>query len=219
MQLTLCAPGIDPVEVDVDLGPARTDVLLFGARYQGIDQGGTVAAWLSCVLGAPSRLVRVTPEHSRVFDGETSGTSGFADSCAVHLLSRSSLELLNERLLDRGASPVPMSRFRPNIVVDGWPTPHTEDHARHLTMGTVGLAYAKLAVRCAVTVVDQQTGTRTGPEPLRTLATYRRVSGGLSFGVKLAGPGRVWSASARKSMRNEPTRHQSNGDGRATKCE
>ena len=185
-QLTLRAPDAPPVEVDVDLSLPRTDVILFGARYQGIDQGDTVAAWLSAVLGAPSRLVRVTPEHGRVSDGEIPGTSGYADSCAVHLLSRSSLRLLNERLLDRGTPPVLMSRFRPNIVVDGWPTPHTEDHARRLTAGTVELVYAKPAIRCVVTVVDQNSGTRTGPEPLRTLATYRRVRDGLAFGIKLA---------------------------------
>ncbi|GAA3455669.1 MOSC domain-containing protein [Dactylosporangium matsuzakiense] len=184
-QLTLRAPEAEPVQVDVDLSLPRTEVILFGARYQGIDQGDTVAAWLSAVLGAPSRLVRVPPEHGRVSNGAMTGTSGYADSCAVHLLSRSSLRLLNERLRDRGAAQVPMSRFRPNIVVDGWPTPHTEDHARRLITGSVELVYAKPAIRCAVTVVDQNSGNRTGPEPLRTLATYRRGRDGLAFGVKL----------------------------------
>jgi uncharacterized protein YcbX len=47
--------------------------------------------------------------------------------------------------------------------------------------------YAKLAIRCAVTMVDQDSGTRAGPEPLRTLATYRRApEGGVAFGVKLS---------------------------------
>ncbi|MFD8231822.1 MOSC N-terminal beta barrel domain-containing protein [Streptomyces sp. NPDC059696] len=42
-------------------------------------------------------------------------------------------------------------------------------------------------IRCAVTLVDQHTGTRAGPEPLRTLATYRRArQGGIAFGTKYA---------------------------------
>ncbi|MFJ3659499.1 MOSC domain-containing protein [Streptomyces sp. NPDC090119] len=193
-RLTLRAPGFEPLAIDVDAsGPARP-VDLFGVAYRGIDQGDTVADWLSSVLGAPSRLVRVPPDHDRVTDGRTPGTSGYADSSAVHLLSRATLDLLNEKLGERGADPLPMNRFRPNIVVDGWAEPHTEDRAHHLTLGSAELGYTKLAVRCAVTMVDQETGARSGPEPLRTLAGYRRAAqGGVVFGVKYAvlRPGKV----------------------------
>ncbi|MEU9924890.1 MOSC N-terminal beta barrel domain-containing protein [Streptomyces griseoluteus] len=186
-RLTLRSDDFDPLDVAVDAsGPARP-VELFGVPYRGIDQGDTVADWLSSVLGAPSRLVRVPPDHDRVTDGRTPGTSGYADSSAVHLLSRATLDLLNEKLGERGAGPLPMSRFRPNIVVDGWPEPHTEDRAHQLTLGAAELGYTKLAVRCAVTMVDQETAARSGPEPLRTLAGYRRAAqGGVVFGAKYA---------------------------------
>ncbi|GAA3794493.1 hypothetical protein GCM10022226_12330 [Sphaerisporangium flaviroseum] len=83
--------------------------------------------------------------------------------------------------------PLPMERFRPNIVVDGWDEPHLEDRARVVTVGTGEFGYAKPAIRCAVTMVDQDTGGKTGPEPLRTLAKYRRAAGGgVAFGVKLS---------------------------------
>ncbi|TGN76334.1 MOSC domain-containing protein [Streptomyces bauhiniae] len=193
-RLTLQADDFEPLALDVDTsGPARP-VELFGNAYRGIDQGDTVAEWLSSVLGAPSRLVRVPPDHERVTDGRTPGTSGYADSSAVHLLSRATLDLLNEKLRERGADPLPMNRFRPNIVVDGWPEPHTEDRAHHLTLGSAELGYTKLAVRCAVTMVDQATAARSGPEPLRTLAGYRRAAqGGVVFGTKYAvlRPGKV----------------------------
>ncbi|GIG86626.1 MOSC domain-containing protein [Plantactinospora endophytica] len=185
-RLTLHAPGTDPLDLAVEIDAVRRDVLLFGARFRGIDQGEAVAGWLSRVLGTPSRLVRVPPEHDRVTDGETPGTSGYADSCAVHLLSLSTLDLLNERLVGRGSAPVPMGRFRPNIVVAGWDVPHTEDRARRLRIGAVDLGYAKLADRCVVTTVDQLAGSKTGPEPLRTLADYRRIDGKIAFGVKYA---------------------------------
>lgn len=192
-RLTLRAPHVDPIRVSVDRDGPRRQVRLFGARYQGIDQGDAVAEWLTDVLGRPSRLVRVPPEHDRSTDGETPGTSGYADSCAVHLISRSSLHLLNRRIALSGDRPVPDDRFRANIVVAGWPHPHTEDRIRRLTIGPVELAYAKPAIRCAVTLVDQESGRRRGRQPLRALAGYRRTALGLAFGIKLAvtRPGRL----------------------------
>ena len=183
--LTLSAPGSGTIHVPIDTTAPRRPVTLFGRPYTGIDQGEDVAAWLSAVLGEPSRLVLAPPEHHRVTDGLTPGTSAYADSCPVHLLSTASLDDLNARITAHGGRPVPMSRFRPNIVVDGW-EPHEEDHALRLTAGGVELGYAKPAIRCVVTTVDQLTGAKSGPEPLRTLATYRRLPDGVAFGAKHA---------------------------------
>ncbi|MFI1187068.1 MOSC domain-containing protein [Streptomyces californicus] len=184
------------VRVAVTTSAPRREVDLFGTAYQGIDQGDEAAAWLSDFLGVPSRLVRVPPEHDRKTDGVTPGTSGYADSSAVHLLTRASYALLGTRLAERGAGPLPLDRFRPNIVVDSAPgeagaedwaaAPHAEDRVRRATVGSAELGYAKLAVRCAVTLVDQEAGARGGPEPLRTLATYRRAPFGVVFGAKFS---------------------------------
>ncbi|RKN45708.1 MOSC domain-containing protein [Streptomyces hoynatensis] len=193
-RLTLRAPGIEPLTLPVDASGPRRPVVLFSTPYLGIDQGEAAAEWFSQVLGAPSRLVRVPPEHDRVTDGRTPGTSGYADSSAVHVLSRATLDLLNRKLAERGARPLPMSRFRPNVVIDGWDEPHTEDRAHRLRIGEAELGYAKLAGRCVVTTVEQETGLKTGPEPLRTLAAYRRAKGGgVVFGTKAAvlRPGRL----------------------------
>lgn len=185
--LTLHGPGIDPLTIGVDTTSPRCDVLMFNKPFRAIDQGGEVADWLSTVLGKPSRLTRVPPEHARVTDGLVPGTSAFPDSCAIHLTSRGALRALNERITTRGAAELPMNRFRPNIVADDWADPGREDEIRQLTIGSAELAYAKLAIRCAVTLVDQHAGRRTGPEPLRTLADYRRArEGGVAFGIKLA---------------------------------
>lgn len=192
--LALCAPGVEPVVIGVDADGPRRGVTLFGAPYRGIDQGDEAAAWLSSVLGAASRLVRVPPEHDRVTDGLIPGTCGYADSGALLVVSRSSLDLLNERIASAGGEALPMNRFRPNIVVDGWAEPHVEDTVRRATVGDTEIGFTKLAIRCAVTLVDQSTGVRTGPEPLRTLARYRRVdAGGVAFGAKFAvlRPGKV----------------------------
>ncbi|MFI9047692.1 MOSC domain-containing protein [Streptomyces sp. NPDC053427] len=182
-ELTLRTAGVEPARIPVDLTSARTPVDLFGVPYLGIDQGEEAARWLSEVLGAPSRLVRVPPEHDRREDGLHPSTSGYADSCALHILSRATFDDLNARYTAAGKPTLAMSRFRPNIVVDGWDEPHREDLARRVAVGDAELGFAKLAIRCAVTLVDQDTGAKAGPEPLRMLATYRRVpAGGLAFG-------------------------------------
>ena len=186
-RLLLVYPGRDTFELEVDTERPRRDVRLFGVGYAGIDQGDGVAAWLSDALETSSRLVRVPPEHARVTDGQTPGTSAYADSCPIHLLSTAALHELNRRLVACGASPMAVNRFRPNIVVSGSDRPHIEDGMRCVRIGDAELGYAKLAIRCVVTTVDQVRGAKTGPEPLRTLAGYRRAAeGGVAFGVKFA---------------------------------
>ncbi|WP_431044304.1 MOSC domain-containing protein [Streptomyces sp. P1-3] len=186
-QLTLRAPGMEELRVAVDATSTPRDVEMFRTPYRGIDQGQAVAEWLSDVLGAPSRLVRVPSDHQRVVDGVHPGTAAYADSGAVHMLSRATLDELNRRLAAAGGSALPMDRFRPNIVVDGWDEPHEEDRARRIGIGDTELGYLKLAIRCAVTLVDQSRGERAGPEPLRSLARYRRAAqGGVSLGVKFS---------------------------------
>jgi uncharacterized protein YcbX len=186
-ELVLHAPGAGALRVAVDLDGPRRPVEMFGNPYRGIDQGDACAEWLTQVLGRPSRLVRVPPEHDRVTDGETPGRAGFADSGALLLTSRASWAELDRRITERGSVDVPVDRFRPNIVVDGWTEPHVEDQVRDMSVGDADLAFAKQAIRCAVTLVDQRTGARVGPEPLRTLAGYRRVTGkGVAFGAKFS---------------------------------
>ncbi|HEV2783415.1 MAG TPA: MOSC N-terminal beta barrel domain-containing protein [Actinophytocola sp.] len=184
-KLALAAPGAEDVVLEVRAEGATRPVTVHRWAGTGIDQGDDAAEWFSAVLGAPARLVRVPPDHDRAGSGETPGRTGFADSNALLVLSPSSLDELNARILERGADPVPMNRFRPNVVVSGWPEPHTEDRVRRMSIGTVEIAYAKRNTRCVVTTVDQLAGERAGPEPLRTLAGYRREpDGGVSFGMK-----------------------------------
>ncbi len=105
----------------------------------------------------------------------------------MHLLSTASLDSLNRGLEANGSPAISMDRFRPNIVVAGRSEPYREDGLRRVSIGAARLGYAKLAIRCVVTTVDQDSGAKAGPEPLRTLAEYRRAAeGGLAFGAKFA---------------------------------
>ncbi len=196
-RIALAAPGMDDAEFDIVRDGDRSQVSLFDKWFGvGIDQGDAVAKWAAAVLDRPCRLVHVPPEHDRDGWGEHPGKVGFADAHAILLTAQSSLDDLNRRIAVRGAAPIPMNRFRPNIIVTGWPDPFTEDRVRVATVGGAELGYATRAVRCAVPTVDQETGRRDGPEPTRTLADFRRepeFGGGVSFGMKAAvlGPGRI----------------------------
>lgn len=186
-KLTLSAPDHPALTIDCQPDGPRLTVDVHG-MWQGeaVDQGDDVAEWASELLGEPVRLVGVAPNHTRTVD-ERHGPIAFADSTPLHLTSLSSLDDLNTRILEKGAAPVPMARFRPNLVISGWPTPYTEDDIREFSIGTTRLHWVKPDVRCQVTMVEQQTGERAGPEPLRTLADYRREpEGGVSFGIKVS---------------------------------
>jgi uncharacterized protein YcbX len=195
-RLVVTAPR-DPDSVDPDsVGAVLEHEVVDGPRVpvsvhvwhgEGVDQGDAAAEWFSAALGRPCRLVRVPPEQRRESSGETPGLVGFADAHAVLVTSLASLDGLNERITARGGRPVPMNRFRPNVVLSGVAEPHGEDSAGALVAGDVELGRARICVRCAVPMVDQETGARSGPEPIRTLATYRRGSeGGVTFGWKAA---------------------------------
>ncbi|MGW0672164.1 MOSC domain-containing protein [Streptomyces sp. NPDC002746] len=189
--LALRAEGVEPLLLEVDRDGPRRDVSMFDRPLgAAVDQGDTVAEWFSEVLGAKSRLVRAAPGFDRDGWGETPGKLNFADAHAVLVTSTASLDDLNARIAARGdADAVPMDRFRPNIVLTGKDEPHFEDRVRRMTLGSVELAHSVRATRCSVPLVDQITGLRKGPEPVRTLATYRREAqygNRVSFGVKNA---------------------------------
>jgi MOSC domain-containing protein len=105
---------------------------------------------------------------------------GFADAYPILLVGAATLADLNARLDD----PVPIDRFRPNIVVSS-NEPFIEDRWGEIEIGSVVVCGTKASARCSVPTVDQLTGERTGPEPIRTLATYRRFGEGVYFGQNL----------------------------------
>jgi uncharacterized protein YcbX len=184
------AEGADDLEVPVLYDGKRRDVSLFNKWYgAGVVQDPAADEWFSERLGRPAGLVRVTPEHERPGWGVHKGLTGFGDAHALMITSLSSLDGLNARIVESGGDAIPMNRFRPNIVVAGWDEPHTEDRVLRASAGAVEIGYAARGIRCAVPTVDQATGEKSGPEPTRTLATYRRqpdYGGGVSFGTKAA---------------------------------
>jgi uncharacterized protein YcbX len=181
--LELEAPGMPTLVVPAE--PTGTPTLRVGIwrdEVAAVSAGDEAAAWFSKVLGLACELVGmpastrrgVSPRHGRPGD-----LVSFADGYPLLLISQSSLDELNRRL----EAPVPMERFRPNLVVDGC-GPHDEDLWRTLNVGGITFHNVKPCARCVITTTDHVTGER-GPEPLRTLARYRTVDGRILFGVNL----------------------------------
>lgn len=180
--LQLAAPGKRLLEVPLtgDRAASRA-VRLWAGTCLAVDQGDAAADWLGEWLGRPCRLVWQPVEARRRVDQRyaVSATDivSFADGFPLLVCSTSSLEDLNRHL----DTPLPMNRFRPSLVVEGWPAPWHEDLVARLRAGDVELALVKQCARCVVTTTNQDTGER-GREPLRTLARIRRAERGVMFG-------------------------------------
>lgn len=136
-------------------------------------------SWFSDFLGFSVRLVRMPEATQRKIDPRyavNAESVSFADGMPYLIIGQASLDELNSRL----ESPVPMNRFRPNIVIAGG-SPFLEDSLRKIKIGELVFAIVKPCARCVMTTVDQATGEK-GKEPLRTLSTYRAINGKIYFG-------------------------------------
>lgn len=144
--------------------------------------GGGADRWFSEFLGVRCKLLYLPEESVRPVDqdyGRADDQVGLADGFPFLLISEGSLAELNARL----ERPLPMDRFRPNLVVGGC-APFAEDGWRVVRIGPITLRVVKPCARCAITTVDQRTGVRD-KEPLRTLATFRRSGTKVLFGQNL----------------------------------
>ena len=173
--LRLEAPGMPLLEVPVaGSGGSRLPVRIWDDSCQAERCAPEADEWWSALLGEWCHLVRL-PDDS--FRKEGPDRVSFADAFPFLILSEASLDALNARL----EKPVPMNRFRPNLVVSSV-APHAEDEWSGVSVGSAELAITKGCVRCVMTTIDQATSAR-GVEPLRTLASYRRgPDGGVVFG-------------------------------------
>lgn len=178
--------------LEVDPAGPSVDVSVWGDQFRAVDQGEQAAVWFSDVVGTALRLVWFGSESSRPIDPTYSpradAQTAFTDGYQVLIVQEESLADLNNRLAD----PVPMVRFRPNIVVRGG-TAWGEDDWREISVGTMRFDAVKPCARCVVTTTDQLSGARhPRQEPLRTLASFRTIPGlGAIFGQNLVsrGPG------------------------------
>lgn len=155
----------------------RVDV--WGDEVDALHVSPNVDAWFSGVLQKNVKLVYMPASSRRPVDpryGSENDVTSFSDGYPILLIGQSSLNDLNQRL----AEPVPMNRFRPNIVFEGG-SPYLEDQVGRFSINGLEFQGVKPCARCVLTTVDQETGI-SGKEPLRTLASYRSVDSKVLFG-------------------------------------
>lgn len=165
-------------------GKNRIPAKVWSTQVEGIDQGRLVGSFLSDCFNRRLWLVRMPGDCVRRPRRRTEGSDvrlGFQDGYPILLTSEESLAELDKY----AETPVPMGRFRPNIVVRGCDTPYEEDGWSSFTVNDVTFHAVKPCARCVMTTIDQVSGRSTGKEPLRTLSTMRREGKEVLFGMNV----------------------------------
>ncbi len=182
--VTVTAPGGAALRLaPASAGAPRRPVRLFDDVVDAAACDPAADRWFAARLGAPVRAVYFPDDVVRPVEPRYAAPgdrAAFADAYPVLVASQASLDDLNARLAERGEPPVGVERFRPNVLVAGAPA-YAEDDWRTFEAGDVALALVKPCARCVVTTVDPARGAAAGPEPLRTLAGYRRAGGKVLF--------------------------------------
>ncbi|WP_183406994.1 MOSC domain-containing protein [Nocardioides marmorisolisilvae] len=199
--LRLRARGFDPIDVvepDTDL----IDLRMHSNDLQGRPAAESANTWIRDVTGRRDlRLIWCDDPTRRTFDRDwalPSDHAPYTDSCPVTLASLSSLRQLNDWIaqdaVERGdepPAPLPIGRFRANVVVDGAEA-FAEDGWARLRIGDVWFRQPKRVDRCVMTTISA-TDLSSTKEPIRTLARYRLADQKTWFAVHLVpeGPGTI----------------------------
>ncbi|KAG7397340.1 hypothetical protein PHYBOEH_000852 [Phytophthora boehmeriae] len=174
--LVLTAEGMPDLKVPVMKAPEGQVrvVSVWKDKVEGVDQGDAAAKWLDTFLKEENKSFRLV----RVRDGFTRHTkpkyapghaTNFADAFPFLLALEESLTDFNEKLED----PVPMNRFRPNIVLRGAP-PFADEHWNCITIGGMRFRNVRPCARCGMPSVDQATGiVHPKREPSRAIVRER----------------------------------------------
>lgn len=188
-RLVLTSPGMPDLPVAVRAGD-RVEVKVFVDPVRASRLDPAADEWLATMLGRPARLLWLDDPTGRPVKagyGVPTDRVNLADAFPLLLANAASLDVFNDWLVEDDSPewPLPMSRFRPNLVVEGVPA-WAEDGwiGRRLCIGGVWYRAPRQAGRCLVTTTDQDNGDR-GREPLRTLARYRNIDQALLFGLNL----------------------------------
>lgn len=191
VQLIITVPGTSALKIPLNQPSSlRLQVNIWKDSCLATDCGENAAQWFSNYLEQNCRLVFMPDESGRMVDSKYSPTAqavNFADGFPFLLTSEASLQELNSRLDE----PLPMNRFRPNLVIKGFKV-YEEDTWKKIRIGDISFRVVKPCSRCVITTIDQESG-KSSREPLHTLAVYRKTDGQVFFGQNLIqeNPGKI----------------------------
>lgn len=140
--------------------------------------------WFSKALEMSVKLVYMPDDSRREVDKKyaISGEEiiSFSDAYPFLVIGQSSLDDLNSRLKES----VKMNRFRPNLVFKGGEA-YEEENWYEVQIGKATFWGVKPCARCILTTIDQESGEKSGKDPLLTLSTYRKAGKRVLFGQNL----------------------------------
>jgi len=184
--LILSAPGLPSLDQPEPADGPKELVRVFRSK-PAVPARIAESQWSSAFLGRDARLAWQADPTGRVIESHALPTDrvNLADGFPVLLANTASLDAVNDWLVGAGDEAVPMTRFRPNLVLSG-AGPWAEDTwiGRLLRIGSMTFRAAKPSARCVVTTIDQETGEK-GHEPLRMLGRHRRYDNRLLFAINL----------------------------------
>jgi len=178
--LILSASGME--NLPLSLTPTDGDIInstIWDDQCEARSVSPEADQWLSSFLNQDCRLVYQPDEMIRHVDpdyGRHTDNVAFSDGFPFLIISENSLVSLNQEMQLN----LPMTRFRPNLVISGCPG-YAEDSWREISIGTIDFRLPKPCARCAIPTIDPETA-ETGKEPLRTLNRIRKWQNNVYFG-------------------------------------
>lgn len=187
--LEVTSPGAAPLSVDVPTAADHVGIRIHTSDVLALPGSAAASRWFSDAIGQPVRLMYCgdpTRRHPNPRFALRSDSVSFADAYPLLLASTSSLDALNDWIAEgphADEGPLPMMRFRPNVVVSG-SAPWDEDGWRRIRIGEAVFRVVKGCDRCTITMTDPGTAAR-GKEPIATLARHRRWDGVVWFAMNI----------------------------------
>lgn len=178
--LLLSAPNMTSIKLPFEPSGDLKKVTIWLHEVEAVEVSQKASAWMKEYLGNHCSVVVMKEDYKRHVDPKYSlrkeNIVDFADGFPLLIALQESLVDLNHRL----ETPISMNRFRPNIVLEGGKC-YEEDNWKSLIIGSTKIHCVKPCSRCSITCTDQSTGIR-GSEPLKTLASYRKIEKDIIFG-------------------------------------
>lgn len=156
---------------------------VWGSDVQVTEVDASISQILSEYLQISLQLVYQKDTQIRLIDPkyatEISDETSLSDGYPILIVSEESLAFVQEKSSEK----IEMERFRPNIVVKGLAA-FEEDNLKAFGINDATFLGVKPCARCVLTTISPQ-DLKKSPEPLKTLAKYRKFENKLLFGQNL----------------------------------
>ncbi len=177
-------------DLNLEASTTDQDVSVWSDEFPAALYDGPINQWLSEQLEGNFQLASfglITQRRRKSFMRNEPFDVSFADGYPVLIAAQASLDAVNEYVTANSEAALPMSRFRPNVVIGGTGTPWIEDSWKRIKIGDVVFDCVKPCTRCIMTTLDPKSGESRGNMSLEALTHLRRSADkrlkGVLFGV------------------------------------